>query len=145
LKVLVDVAISKDSSEVFHKRIAQLFGRITNKITNNPSLWNLYARFHKEGGDNEKAFEAHLRAYRALQTSGWEKDLVSVEQIAKVCLDIVTFSESIGKREKFIQVKMLLQNLILRIKDYFSNHIFYEQLTQALENIEKKLKDLNHA
>jgi hypothetical protein len=119
--------------------VAELLDHIAGKITNNPSFWNLYAYFYQRCGHHEKALECRLRAYRALQISGWEKDPVLFDSIAKTALDIVADNESQGTKQSIFQAKMLLQHLIGGSKDYFHDQSLHHELKQTLAQIDEKL------
>jgi hypothetical protein len=135
LKILADAAIIDESLQI-RKSVVELFARITSRVTNDPSLWILYAHLYQECGQTDKALECRMRTYRALQTAGWEQDASSFGQVAKIALEIARDSELEGSKQRLFQAKMMLQNLIMRGKDRFGDDSIFRDLKTVLKRIE---------
>jgi len=73
--VIADTSHSQSLEGVkIHVQLAELMDKITSKVSVNPELWAIYAKYWIAFNDIEKAVDFRVKQCRSLQTVGWERD-----------------------------------------------------------------------
>jgi len=173
LSVLTSVIVngvndSKGRQAYCHRKKAlELFGRITSKVMNNPTIWQLYADLTASVEQptyltRSKVVQYLQKAYNAaLQDGLWSKHLPSTQNVISLCVSLgcavlEASKQSTTPKETahlLTSAKLSLISVATRVKTEHSNVVTgkvessleseIDSLEKVIESIENELSSLN--
>lgn len=91
---------------------AGLLGRLTSRVSTNPDLWALYAHFHHGCGNVDNARDCLVRALRASQRAGWERDSALFAHVARAATALADAYLSDGSPASLHSARLMLRGVI---------------------------------
>ena len=115
--------------------LANLLGRITSIVTNDPKLWQVYAYYNDGVGKQEKALDCRLKVSRTLQTANWEKDQDQVERVCHAALQVAAGYQVQDTKQALHAARLFVRGVLKRAQINFPHLEVCEQLEKALQDI----------
>jgi len=140
--VIADTSHSQSLEGVkIHVQLAELMDKITSKVSVNPELWAIYAKYWIAFNDIEKAVDFRVKQCRSLQTVGWERDASLFKKLIPALQELATTSFKIQSKEVLYSVKLFLKGALNKAKPNFEGTPEFNTLqdcVQQIEELEKK-------
>ena len=147
LGILVNIATSRFSltdaapnqlteSQYVHKQVRTLLGRITTQISNNPDLWDVYAKYYQAVGDHAKVVEFRQKQCRTLQTHGWESDATKFEKLVHGLQALVEAIEAAKDKSAAYSTKLQVRSLLKKAEDAFFDSPNFKNLETFTPRLE---------
>eukprot|EP01127_Copromyxa_protea_P019654 TRINITY_DN642_c0_g1_i3.p1 TRINITY_DN642_c0_g1~~TRINITY_DN642_c0_g1_i3.p1 ORF type:complete len:821 (+),score=202.87 TRINITY_DN642_c0_g1_i3:19-2481(+) len=141
LTILIQYAIEDIKSgqeylgNFIHAKLKNLLDKIQQKVSEDPKLWDIFARYWRASGDLEKAVEYRTRQIRAVQKVGWEDTLPMFKEVVSVSTSVVSDSIAYNNKSQLYSIKLLLTNCVKKSENSFEGTEEHNQLKANLQEL----------
>ncbi|TDH65923.1 hypothetical protein CCR75_007951 [Bremia lactucae] len=124
------------SDSHYKKQLAMLLGRITSIVTNDPKVWQVYARFNDGvAGRADKARDCRLKQCRALQVAGWEREQRKVEDLCAAAIRLADDYLKEGTKKSLYSCRLYIRGVLKKAQVDFDELEVVKMLAAKLDDV----------